>query len=86
MSLPRNLANKQERSLELVFILTQMTMIPFNTKCFRQLHQEYQGYQQNPYFQLMKLMSECYIEFGLMANSAELTRKELMLVISTNTI
>ena len=47
MSLPRNLANKQERSLELVFILAQKTMIPFNTNCFGQLYQEYQGYQQN---------------------------------------
>ena len=65
MSLPRNSANKQERSLELVFILAQMTMITFNIKCFRQLHQEYQEYQQNP---------GCYIEFGLMANSVELTR------------
>ena len=62
VSLPRNSANKQERSLELVFILAQMTMITFNIKCFRQLYQEY---QQNP---------GCYIEFELMANSVELTR------------
>ena len=62
MSLPRNSANKQERSLELVFILAQITMITFNIKCFRQLYQEY---QRNP---------GCYIEFGLMANSVKLTR------------
>ena len=32
-------------------------------------------------------MSECYIEFGLMANIVELTRARVnMLVISTNTI
>ena len=63
-----------------------MTMIPFNTKCFGQLYQEYQEYQQNPYSQL-KLMSECYIEFGLLANGVELTRARVnMLVIATNTI
>ena len=31
--------NKRERSLQLVFILPQMTMIPFNTKCFGELYQ-----------------------------------------------
>ena len=33
--------NKRERSLQLVFILPQMTMIPFNAKCFGELYQEY---------------------------------------------
>ena len=41
MTLPRNSANKQERSLQLLFILAQMTIKPFNTKCFGQLYQEY---------------------------------------------
>ena len=45
-------------------------MIPFNTKCFVP---RVSRVSTKSIFPAWKLMSECYIEFGLMANSVELT-------------
>ena len=67
--MPRNSANKQERLLELVFILAQITMIPFNKfliqnaldNCTKSINFEY---QQNPYFQLRNSCQSVILNLG----------------------